>query len=122
MALYPLALRAELGLNEGTTLFSFGLQVGSYSQLRDAVGYLKGKGVTIRHLPPELFPGIDYCAFALDPDGYALQLYYYMEQIGWDGRPRPASLRPVVDNASWPEFVPGASDAFLGEPYLGPLG
>ncbi len=122
MALYPIGLRAELGLNTGTTLFSFGLQVAGYSQLRNAVGFLKGKGVTIRQLPPELFPGIDYCAFAMDPDGYALQLYYYMEQVGWDGTPRPASLRPKIDNENWPEFVTGASDTYLGEPYLGPLG
>jgi catechol 2,3-dioxygenase-like lactoylglutathione lyase family enzyme len=122
IALYPIALRAELGLNPGTTLFSFGLQMGSYRQLRDAAAFLKAKNVAIKYLPPELFPGIDYCAFAIDPDGYALQLYYYMEQIGWDGRPRPASLRPKIDNARWPDSVPAASDTFLGEPYLGPLG
>jgi catechol 2,3-dioxygenase-like lactoylglutathione lyase family enzyme len=122
LALYPLALRAELGLNGGTTLFSFGLQVGSYRQLRDAVAFLRGKKVEVKYLPPALFPGVDYCAFAIDPDGYALQLYYYMEQIGWDGKPRPAAQRPKIDNGRWPEAVPAASDTFLGEPYLGPLG
>jgi hypothetical protein len=122
IALYPIALRSQLEMNSGTTLFSFGLQLGSYSQLREAIVYLKNKGATVRYLPPPLFPGIDYCAFVLDPDGYALQLYYYMEQIGWDGTPRPASLRPKIDNDDWPEFVIGASDTYLGEPYLGPLG
>jgi catechol 2,3-dioxygenase-like lactoylglutathione lyase family enzyme len=122
LALYPLALRAELGLSEHSTLMSFGLQVGSYRQLRDSIDYLKKAGVTIRHLPPELFPGIDYCAFALDPEGHAVQLYYYMEQVGWDGRPRPTESRPVIDNDHWPDTVAGLSDSFLGEPYLGPLG
>jgi catechol 2,3-dioxygenase-like lactoylglutathione lyase family enzyme len=122
MALYPIALREELGLRADTTLMSFGLQLGNYRQLRDAVSFLEQSGVTIRHLPPELFPGIDYCAFAIDPDGYAFQLYYYMEQVGWDGKPRPASQRPKVDNASWPETVEGRSDTFLGEVYMGPLG
>jgi len=122
MALYPIELRAELGLRPGTTLFSFGMQVADYRQLRDAVAFLKGQGVRVRHLPPELFPGIDYCAFAFDPDGHAIQLYYYMEQIGWDGRPRPAHLRPKVDNDNWPESVPAASDTYLGEAYLGPWG
>ena len=29
-----------------------------------------------RRMPPELYPGIDYAAFALDPDGHCIQLYY----------------------------------------------
>jgi len=122
LALYPIALRKELGLSEHTTLLSFGLQVGSYRQLRDAIDFLRREGVQIRLLPPELFPGIDYCAFAIDHDGFAFQLYYYMEQIGWDGKPRPAHLRPKIDNANWPAAVAGQSDTFLGEPFLGPLG
>jgi len=122
MALYPIALRAELGLRPDTTLMAFGLQVGDYTQLKDAVGFLKREGVTIKYLPPELFPGIDYSAFALDPDGHAIQLYYYMEQIGWDGKPRPASQRPKVDNSNWPDKVAAQPDTFLGEAFLGPLG
>ena len=122
LALYPLALQEELELNPRTTLLSFGLQVGSYRQLRKAIEFLRENEVQVRHLPPELFPGIDYCAFAIDRDGYAFQLYYYMEQVGWDGRPRPADLRPKIDNANWPAEVAGVSDSFLGEPYLGPLG
>lgn len=122
LALYPEKLREELELSEQSTLMSFGIQVGSYRQLRDALAFLKSSGVKIRHLPSELFPGIDYSAFAIDPDGHAFQLYYYMEQIGWDGKPRPAHLRPKVDNANWPEAVPAQSDTFLGEPFLGPLG
>ena len=120
LALYPLALRAELGLRPDTTLMSMGFQVGDYAQLRDAVGFLKDQGVAIRHLPPELFPGIDYSAFAIDPAGHAIQLYYYMEQIGWDGRPRPADQRPTIDNDRWPQTVAAKSDSFLGEVYLGP--
>jgi catechol 2,3-dioxygenase-like lactoylglutathione lyase family enzyme len=121
LALYPIALRGELGLSPHTTLFSFGLQVGDYQQLRDAAAFLKREGVAVKHLPQELFPGIDYSAFAIDPDGHAMQLYYYMEQVGWDGRPRPAGLRPKVDNQNWPETVPAATDTFSGEIYLGPL-
>ena len=120
IALYPKALRAELGLAAMTSLFSFGLQVGDYQQLRDAVAFLKAEGVTVRHLPPELFPGIDYCAFAIDHDGHAIQLYYTMEQVGWDGRPRPAATRPKIDNEHWPAELPARSDTFLGEAYLGP--
>ena len=121
IALYPKALRAELGLSATTSLFSFGVQLGDYQQLKDAVGYLKNHGVTLRKLPPELFPGIDYSAFAIDPDGHAIQLYYRMEQVGWDGKPCPATSRPLVDNEHWPETVPMQAGTFLGEPYLGPF-
>src|SRR5690606_10767513 len=68
MALYAKALRAMLGLHEGTSLMAFGLQVASYRQLRDALPFRERAGVRIRKLPPELFPGIDYSAFAIDPD------------------------------------------------------
>jgi len=122
MAIYPVALRDELDLRADTTLMSFGVQVGSYRQLREAIDFLRAAGIKVRTLPPELFPGIDYSAFAIDPDGFAFQLYYYMEQIGWDGKPKPAHLRPKVDNSRWPESVAGQPDTFLGEPFLGPLG
>jgi len=117
----PKALREELELSPHTTCLSFGMQVGDYGQLRDAVSFLGDNGAEIKYLPPELFPGIDYSAFALDPDGHAIQLYYYMEQIGWDGKPRPASQRPQIASA-WPESVDPQSDTFVGEPFLGPLG
>jgi catechol 2,3-dioxygenase-like lactoylglutathione lyase family enzyme len=120
LALYPRALRSVLGLTETTSLMSFGLQVANYRQLRDAVSFLERAGMTVRRLPSELSPGIDYSAFAIDPDGHAMQLYYYMEQVGWDGKPRPASQRPKIDDSKWPETVPAQSDSFNGEVLLGP--
>ncbi len=120
IALYPVALREELGLHPGTTVFSLGVQLGDYAQLKDAVSFLKTEGVTIKYLPPELFPGIDYCAFAIDPDGHAIQLYYSMEQVGWNGEPRSATQRLQIDNAHWPETIEAQSDTFLGEAFLGP--
>ncbi|MCY4549243.1 MAG: VOC family protein [Defluviicoccus sp.] len=121
LALYPIALRAELGLGEHTTCMSFGVQLGDYAQLRASLGFLGERGVDIVHLPPELSPGIDYSAFAIDPDGHAIQLYYYMEQIGWDGRPRSATERRP-GGGDWPEALDPLPDTFAGEPFLGPLG
>lgn len=53
----------------------------------------------------------------LDPEGHCVQLYYYMEQIGWDGLPRPAHLR----RADWPESLEPQSDTFTDTPFQGPL-
>ncbi len=122
LALYPLELRAELGLTDWSSCLSFGVRVNDYAQLRAAVAFLEENGVEIRRLPPELSPGIDYSAFAVDPDGHALQLHYYMEQIGWDGRPRPVDRRRRVDNDDWPETLEPMSDSFAGEQFMGPWG
>jgi hypothetical protein len=51
-----------------------------------------------------------------------VQLYYYMEQIGWDGKPRTAAQRRVVTPGPWPEQLDALGDTFLGEAYLGPWG
>ena len=122
LALYPMALRAELGLTEKSTNMSFGVHLNDYAQLKNAVSWLQGQGVEIRYFPPELFPGMDYTAIALDPDGHAILLYYYMEQVGWDGRPRPADQRRVIDNENWPETLDAVSDTFSGEQFMGPWG
>jgi len=122
VSIYPMAIAKELDLPRPSSCFSFGVRLYDYQQLRDAVAFLKKQGVRVLHLPAELFPGIDYTAFAVDPDGHLIQLYYYMEQIGWDGKPKPANLRRKVDNANWPETVQALSDTFNGEPFLGPWG
>ena len=119
IALYPEALRADIPFAGKGPVLSTGIQVANYTQLRAALRYLQERGVSCHTLPPELSPGIDYAAVALDPEGNAIQLYYYMEQIGWDGRPRPAAQRPQA-LADWPETIPGHSDSYLGPAFLGP--
>jgi catechol 2,3-dioxygenase-like lactoylglutathione lyase family enzyme len=122
LALYPMALREHLGLSPHTTCMCFGLQLANYRQLRDAVSFLRKQGVRFANVPPELYPGIDYAAFALDPDGHCLMLYYYIEQVGWDGKPRPNDLRRKVNYENWPEALDPMSDTYHGEPFLGPWG
>jgi catechol 2,3-dioxygenase-like lactoylglutathione lyase family enzyme len=122
LALLPKELRKTLGLNPRSTCLSFGVELGSYAQLREAVGFLKSHGVSfVDAVPPELYPGIDYTAFAVDPDGHLIQLYYYMEQIGWDGRVRPASERRRVE-AAWPEVLEPLSDTYVDQVFQGPFG
>ena len=122
LALYPMALRSELGLTERSTNMAFGVRLNDYAQLKAAIAWLEEQGVEIRYFPPELFPGMDYTAFAMDPDGHAIQLYYHMEQLGWDGRPRPVEQRRTVDNDNWPDTIDALSDSFAGEQFMGPWG
>jgi len=119
LGLYPLALRKELGLSEHTTLMSFGVQLANYRQLREAATFLRDRGVTLRTLPAELSPGIDYSVLAIDPEGHAVQLYYYMQQHGF-GPPVSADNAQRIED--WPATVEARPDTFGGEPYLGPWG
>jgi catechol 2,3-dioxygenase-like lactoylglutathione lyase family enzyme len=122
LGLFPKELRRTLGLSERSSCMSFGIELGSYAQLREAIGFLKSRGVEIIDaIPPELYSGIDYSAFALDPDGHCIQLYYYMEQIGWDGRVRPAGERRKVTHP-WPEALEPLADTYQDQVFQGPLG
>lgn len=116
------ALRGMLGLSEHTSCMSIGLEVGSYSQLRSAIEHLEKQGyTTVDNIPSELYLGIDYAAHLRDPDGHLVCLYYYMEQIGWDGRPRPQDQRRRV-TSPWPERLDALSDTYVDQTYMGPLG
>jgi len=123
VALFPLELRDVLGLSPHSKCAAFGIQLANYRQLRDAVKFLREHQVEVTEtIPADLHPGIDYAATARDPDGHTIQLYYAMEQIGWDGKPKPKELRKPRRLADWPETLEGDNNAYLGEPFLGPWG
>lgn len=121
LALYPKPLRAELGLSPHSSIASLGFEVGSYTQLRGALDYLLERGCRTVELPSGFHPGIDYAAHVLDPDGHITQLYYYMEQVGWDGKPRPAAQRRQA-SVPWPQTVDPLSDTYADQTFMGPLG
>jgi catechol 2,3-dioxygenase-like lactoylglutathione lyase family enzyme len=121
MVLADKALRSDLGLRPDASCLSVGMQLGSYRQLLDAVEFFRSHGREIVELPPELHRGIDYSTYVRDPEGHLIQLYYSIEQVGWDGRPRPADQRPSI-TTPWPDAVDAQTDTYVGPAYLGPLG
>ncbi len=80
------------------------LEVGSVADLFRIREFLRQKGVKIvfeGRRGPGCNPGVEF----VDPDGYQLELYASMDQIGWDGKSRPpnewrraSSLEEVVAN------------------------
>jgi catechol 2,3-dioxygenase-like lactoylglutathione lyase family enzyme len=123
VALFPLALREVIGLSEHSKCAALGIQLANYRQLKDAVKFFRARGLNVtQSIPVELHPGIEYSATVRDLDGHTIQLYYAMEQIGWDGKPRPRELRNPRPMNEWPETLDANSDAYLGEPFMGPWG
>ena len=86
------------------------------------MAFLKERGVTFKDMPHVLHPGIDYAAYVTDPEGHCIQLYYYMEQIGWDGKPRPGELRRPTKIDEWPESLEPMLDTYADQTFQGPLG
>ena len=85
--------------------------------------FFRKNGVTVAEsIPAELHPGIEYSATVRDPDGHTIQLYCAMEQIGWEGKPRPKEARRPRSLREWPESLDTDANAYLGEPFLGPWG
>jgi catechol-2,3-dioxygenase len=122
IGLFPMALRQEFGFEAADTLMSIGVQVATYRQLKDAIGFLKQQGLRfIDSIPFDLHPGIDYAAHAIGPDGHCIELYHAMEQIGWDGRARPAAQRRRVE-PDWPQALDASPDTYADQTSQGPLG
>jgi catechol 2,3-dioxygenase-like lactoylglutathione lyase family enzyme len=123
VALFPLALRKTLGTWNESICAHYGMQVQNYRQLREAIAFLRDNGVEIRTAPAELTPGIEHAALAIAPDGHAILLYCDMEQVGWDGRPRPATQRQKYGSPeTWPQTLIGRPDRGIGFVYQGPIG
>ena len=63
-------------------------EVGSVAELFRIRDFLRAKGVPIvfeGRRGPGCNPGVEF----LDPDGFVIELYASMDQIGWDGKSRP---------------------------------
>ena len=121
LGLWPKSARSGLGMYGGSSCASFGIEVGSYAQLRNAISFLEENGVELREVPADLHPGIDYSFHAIDHEGHAIQLYCYMEQVGWQGQPRPHRPRETT-MGQWPEKLSPASDTYADQTFMGPLG
>lgn len=120
IVLLPTALRATIGLDQVSTLAAYGLQVGSYQQLRKAAEFLDAEGCTLVELPRALHTGIDYALHVTDPDGHTVQIYHEMEQVGTGGRPlNPAERRQV--GPEWPPRLTPVAATSPNPTFQGPL-
>ncbi len=121
ITLLPIELRQSLGLDPQTTLMGYGLQVGSYRQLRDAADFLAKERCTMVELPREVHTGIDYALHVVDPQGHCVQIYHEMEHVGSSGRPLSAAERRQVTTV-WPDQLDRTTATTPNLTFQGPLG
>lgn len=95
---------AEQPAEEQLGLSHFALEVGSIDELFAIRDFLKRKGVPIT-FEGRKGPGCNTGVELLDPDGYQIELYWAMDQVGPENRIRPShqwrrakSLEEARDN------------------------
>ena len=79
----------RMGVAAGkVTLNQITWQVGSLREVVDAHDFLSAKGVDVVRVGRDM-PGGNWHVYFRDPDGHQNELYYGIEQIGWQRRSRP---------------------------------
>src|SRR5258706_11518373 len=69
-------------------------QVGSLQEISDAFDWFSKNGKPIRRAGRDL-PGSNWHFYPPDPEGHTNELYYGIEQIGWDGYSKPREIYGV---------------------------
>jgi len=94
VALFPSAGEAAaLPAKDAVRLHHFAMEVGSIDELFEIRAYLRERGVPIVFEGRRRLGGHTSIEF-LDPDGYELELYCDMDQLGPGSRSRPLASTP----------------------------
>ena len=103
-----------------TGVHHIGFEVASFSDLLTALHYARSHDVAIQGMRSG-GPGNQIRLYLWDPEDNMVELYFAMDQVGWDGVARPYPPVELIDLEtfdidSWldwkgPEFKPGAPAA-----------
>ncbi len=65
-------------------------QVGSLEEVGSAANFFTERGARLQRIGRDM-PGSNWHSYVYDPDGHVNELYYGIEQVGWEGysKPRP---------------------------------
>jgi catechol-2,3-dioxygenase len=77
----------ETGRAAAPGLHHIAFELDTFEQLRDAARYARENGVPIDGMRTG-GPGTQLRLYLLDPEGNVVELYWGIDQIGWDGRSR----------------------------------
>src|SRR5260221_11695984 len=73
------------------TLNQLTWQVGSLREVVEGHDHLKAEGVEVVRIGRDM-PGGNWHVYFRDPDGHQNELYYGIEQVGWQRRSRPYAM------------------------------
>ena len=80
-----------------TTMNQITWQTQSLSEPTDAIDYFTERGIPLGRIGRD-GAGSNWATYFFDPDGHHNELYYGIEQIGWNGRSKPAEYRRPEGN------------------------
>ncbi len=66
-------------------------QVGSLAEVVDGSAWIWGRGERLMRSGRDM-PGSNWHTYLFDPEGHINELFYGMEQIGWDGLSKPRDM------------------------------
>jgi catechol 2,3-dioxygenase len=78
----------------GGSLHHLAFELGTFAELRGAARLLRERGVPVQAVR-QGGPGCQLRVYLRDPEGNVVELYWALDQIGWDGRSRP--YPPIED-------------------------
>src|SRR3954454_19046985 len=105
-------LRADRKFAPGVTINQITWQCGSLKEIVDAHGYFEEQQVRIQRVGRDM-PGSNWHTYVYDPDGHTNELYYGIEQIGWnqESKPRDMYYRGFREKPELPQMSEAAEIA-----------
>src|SRR3979409_932213 len=95
-------VEAAPGARPDITINQITWQTQSLTEPVNAVDYLLEREVKLQRTGRD-GAGSNWATYFYDPDGHTNELYYGIEQIGWDGKSKPAEYRrPVREKVRLP--------------------
>jgi catechol 2,3-dioxygenase-like lactoylglutathione lyase family enzyme len=90
MVLFPKRVRDALGRGDkpGVTVNQITWQVGSLNEVGDAIKWFNERNIKQQRSGRDM-PGSNWHTYLFDPDGHSNELYYGIEQVGWNGHSKP---------------------------------
>src|SRR5438128_228615 len=96
MVLFPKRVRDALGRSEkpGITVNQITWQVGSLQEVGEGIKWFRERNIKIQRSGRDM-PGFNWHTYLFDPDGHQNELYYDIEQIGWNGHSKPRVMSVI---------------------------